>query len=812
MAVNEGTCSRLPAVELESVDSLSDSTSGDIIQTIIDRPIRLWFYPTFWARSALVVLSIILLALSTSFCIAQWLRTELVVYTECESKSSKQIWEDAYQRSLSDDGESVITVESQYGHHADDDCWGSDPLVIKESKLWESNEYGHQWTLSVDGKWILFGLISLSLFCLTTYAIIMLIADIRAASMGILHEKSVSYREYVRSQQLSIGTALASIPHKMSVRNQWSRLMAYCTVTYSQYLKHDTTGWIILKFLGEIFEFTIQSISILIYNGYDPFHPDDTPLAEKPHSIIAFAAVLSLNCLGSGSLWICYVLFPVHCKGIEFSRCLFYVDRCSDLLYALFPFYVILSDDSNTNTGCFELLGQLNLDSTPSFLSAFIPLLILSVKCIVLTISSMNTMRDQYFEQWIQSQSPFSVSTASSHSASRGGISGSAVQSYSVLFVAVALIGYGVTIIVLVLDHLETAEFHCGSFSESMLWRNGSLNITDAEFDALQQNPELFVWDHCRYTVYPFTNDPLYRCQCRMFDLNFNPDAALRTTAEQRLERFNLTQPKIVEGLMSHWKMLQKLRLDGNEGMRSEVKMSFTEEMVTGKHMKAFRWTVLEIESFPNGTTWNQLEFLYIRDTLAMDHNFWNQLRQLHSLRYLALYQSGVTEMPTTICSLTHLEILLVQAELQVDSVPDCLDQLRSLKVLILDAMPFVTSVPLSALTLPHLKTFSAFRNDLSWHSLLDHNLPADIDRNDTESVGEWLNENFIFRDDADYYLSLNPICFENVSFLSPRISEFMNKACDYPIGLDHPKIRETICWYVLCTLQCTPIALLRSL
>merc|ERR1719356_2224667 len=132
MAVNEGTCSRLPAVELESVDSLSDSTSGDIIQTVIDRPIRLWFYPTFWARSALVVLSIILLALSTSFCIAQWLRTELVVYSECESKSSKQIWEDAYQRSLSDDGESVITVESQYGHHADDDCWGSDPLVIKE--------------------------------------------------------------------------------------------------------------------------------------------------------------------------------------------------------------------------------------------------------------------------------------------------------------------------------------------------------------------------------------------------------------------------------------------------------------------------------------------------------------------------------------------------------------------------------------------------------------------------------------------------------------------------------------------------------
>ena len=103
----------------------------------------------------------------------------------------------------------------------------------------------------------------------------------------------------------------------------------------------DTTGFIVTKFTSEITEFTVQSIALLIYNGFNPFDPNnenDVYLAEKPGAIAVFALILSMNMFGSGFLWSLYTLFPAKIYGLVFKRAMFFVDKMRYSMYPIFKF------------------------------------------------------------------------------------------------------------------------------------------------------------------------------------------------------------------------------------------------------------------------------------------------------------------------------------------------------------------------------------------------------------------------------------------------------------------------------------------
>jgi len=122
---------------------------------------------------------------------------------------------------------------------------------------------------------------------------------------------------------------------------------------------------------------------------------------------------------------------------------------------------------------------------------------------------------------------------------------------------------------------------------------------------------------------------------------------------------------------------------------------------------------------------------------------------------------------------------------------------------------------PLSLLSLPQLKIFSLSRNYISFDSLLDSNLPSNINRSDTNAVMEWLDEHFIFSNETEYSLLLNPICYENVSWLSPKVTEFLQSSCEFPIYISALSLAETsLCTaYILgngnCDIWCDEVSLL---
>ena len=385
------------------------------------------------------------------------------------------------------------------------------------------------------------------------------------------------------------------------------------------------------------------------------------------------------------------------------------------------------------------------------------------------------------------------------------------LKQLTVSMIAALFMIYGITLLCVAVEHFRISHAHCHSVTEGMFNINGSTlrPPSDSEMKTLSSNPELFVWDQCLYKVYPFTNDEEHRCQCRVFVIDWESD--LQSTASEREEYFNLTQETIMEGVLAHWSMLEKLKTSYFEESSVESNFSWTAS-VSNVHLKAVEWHNLKIQTIHRDVfmIWNQLEYFRIQNTFKMPA-FPDSFGGLNKLRYLELDQSGIPELPLSICDLTNLEVVWVLGEGGITELPQCMDQLRNLRLLLVDIC-YVPSFPLPLLSLPNLVGFSMYQNNLYWDSLLDGNVPPDIDRNDTDSVAEWLDENFIFLDQNEtvYFLYGNPICSENVSFLTPNISAFMDRACaDQDVSTEIVFCSPWLLGNGVCNDECADVSLL---
>eukprot|EP01083_Nonionella_stella_P098034 275595_1 len=304
--------------------------------------------PLLCSRVLALILTLILLIVSLTYCVAQGCEVELDLLTECPPpvKTREEIWKHYEERSLQSDTPGKLTSETQHGA-AKDSCWSTKSFDLNIDALFYSNSYKHQWKQNMmDAKMIVFGLMSLYCVAILVYNIVSIVSDVIDVNKNTLHTKSQLYEDRLRQQP---GGNVQSTPQTNRIQgnatkeslvlNHFRKLKKW----YDEHLAMDTTGWIIVMFLHECMEIVLQSISLLMYNGYyvlDPNSEKDIYLANKQEYIVAFASILAFNCFGSGVCWLSYSLAHRKCHGLLFKFSIFFVDQFSDLFYTVFPFLI----------------------------------------------------------------------------------------------------------------------------------------------------------------------------------------------------------------------------------------------------------------------------------------------------------------------------------------------------------------------------------------------------------------------------------------------------------------------------------------
>ena len=276
-----------------------------------------------WTRIIALIFTIFLFLLALSFTVAQLVETSLDIVSRCpEPKSLEEIWAHNLQKAEVDgDGVVQINVAAQKGWHIDP-CWNRIHLQFNDG-MWRANLVIHDIVFRSDWGFYLFAASSLFLLSVVVYNAFTIITDINSALRGTLHQKAQAAQPLVggagAAQQISF---IHSI--KSTIKSRFGKMFLL-----------DTTGWILVKFLTEIVEFTIQSKALFEYNGYSWTDPDGAYTAKKPDAIISFAVIIAFNCFGSGLMWSLYALFPGTCHGLIFQRIIFFVDKVCSLLLVL---------------------------------------------------------------------------------------------------------------------------------------------------------------------------------------------------------------------------------------------------------------------------------------------------------------------------------------------------------------------------------------------------------------------------------------------------------------------------------------------
>jgi len=278
--------------------------------------------------------------------------------------------------------------------------------------------------------------------------------------------------------------------------------------------------------------------------------------------------------------------------------------------------------------------------------------------------------------------------------------------------------------------------------------------------------------DQCRYKVYPFTNDERYRCQCRVFVIDWDED--LESTPDERADYFNLTQPMIMEGVMSHWTMLEKLKTTGDGGDSTAVHS--VDSWSNIPHLKAFEWNDALVSNAEYGVIqWPALEYLSIGFTLfltQMPMDFGSS----PYLKYLSFSGMYLEEIPDAICSLDKLSIIHIEFE-EISVIPHCIGTMTQLKAIWIDNCILLKYIPMAIFNLPNLLELSLYRGNISFSSLIEYNVPDDI-KNDTQAVNQWFDDNFHFESNhTDYWLFRQPINDMNITELPLSLQTFLTTA-----------------------------------
>eukprot|EP01083_Nonionella_stella_P094719 265838_1 len=782
----------------------------------------------FCSRISTSILAILLLGVSTAYCIGQTCRTELDLITPCnEPKTRKEIWEHSAEISLKSADPGAMTPETYYGW-TDDSCWTTKRSEINERTLWYSNKYTYQWVQQpINVKMVLFALTSLYCALIIAYTVKETLEDIICIHRNILHKKSSLYIYQGMHNNTN------RISHTAGAKGEgiWLNCFRNMRAWYKANAAADTSFWIAMMFANEFIEILLQSQALLLYNGYhlfDPNHQNDIYLANKPEFIITFAVILAFNCFGSALCWLLYALVPGKCRGLTFKLALFYVDEISDLFYATFPFVIIFGDTYNqTPDDIWIAMAQLHITSDLSFVAAFIPLLLLCNKCLFISINSIRKMRDQYYNHWqfIQSVRSQCDSTVIAYQAqlrghktqtsfmnginqkeiydSKGNIqlnvrsdsrtikrdNMNRIKKAALVFLSCAYVVIGILVLFYTITYIKESQAHCAQIDESRYFtKDGTFrnNTIDAlERGLFKRNPELFLWNQCLYQVYPFAAKDEHKCQCRVFVIEWRSDhvySKLRSTGQDRHRHLNLTQAQLLDGIIRNWYMLEKFSTQGAEGDISSTELYvFGSDMYNKRKMKAFSWISIPVQGMYEGiSAWSDLEYFHIQNTNNIQ-SLPSDFVELRSLKFFRSTLGGLVGFPKQLCALTALRILQIEWDV-IPSVPHCVaEKLRHLQHFLLNGCVGLSTLPISLFALPHLLELSLWHQSVAFEDVLSFN---NITNTSKQSLEIYFERNFEWNEDATYYLSLNPICDnQNRSELPTKLQTFLNRfdTCNYP-------------------------------
>eukprot|EP01084_Bolivina_argentea_P182215 314615_1 len=734
--------------------------------------------PLFLSRFLTILYSLILLALSTVYCLAQLLDVELDLITECKSKTRQEIWKHSYNASWKYPYQS-LAEEIQYGY-TQDECWTTKKYEINTERLWYGNYYKVRWNMDGMTRSVLLGFVVVYCAVVILYSLYSMSTDIWYATKNKLHEQSQLFRVQIANSSKTESSTLSTYI---------SKLTAYFAV--------DTIGWILLMFFNEILEIILQSQALLLYNGYNIFDPNnerDVYLAIKPELIVFFAASISFNCFVCGILWILYFTAPKCCYGLTFSLCIFFFDQFTDIIYSLFPLFTVVYDDYNTNRNVTVLLGQLNMDSTLTFVATFVPLFFLCNKCLLMLISSSKQLRNKYYNEWKLVQilhdtdnkkdklHGYKIDIKSAEIYDSNGKMTASITSdkksnhkcskkvVALATISVLYIFYGIFLSIFVNDYINDSKTYCNAVKESKYFTNKTFmfnNMSTTELNILKQNPELFLWDNCLYKVYPFSTNSKkqFNCQCRVMVINDWRN--LNSSVYDRHKYFNLTQQIILNGMFENWFMLEKFRSVYSEERDLSNTYYISNGIYSATIMRAFEIIFTKVASLETGISrWKNLEYFKLEDVKEITF-LPSDFHKLKTLKYLSLIQTGLTSFSSQICNLKKLEILQFQWN-TIESIPHCISELTLLKQLLVDATFTLSKIPLSIFNLPMLYDLSLFKGDISVESLLAYNMQNNVST-DVHELDLWFNNTFYWNTNnaTNYWLQVNPIC-DNVTLTVP--------------------------------------------
>lgn len=265
---------------LMSMDTLQSMSIRNLMETNpIFRKRALSIVINVVSRTLTLGMNVLLVILSTAFCLAQLLEVHLKLYNECEPKTLEEIYHHSYLAGLQDNGSVIINDESQWGR-TEDACYTTRSFQENTDQLWHSNFYEHEWNVHIDYKVVLFGITAVYSLCVLVYNSINLVRDIYHLKKNTVH-------------------TLAN--HQNQEMRPWSKF----TNWLNDFLETENTRWVLRCVLLEFAEFGVALTSMLLYNGYnwnDPENEHGVYLAEKPQFIKLFAAGLAANLLGSAFL------------------------------------------------------------------------------------------------------------------------------------------------------------------------------------------------------------------------------------------------------------------------------------------------------------------------------------------------------------------------------------------------------------------------------------------------------------------------------------------------------------------------------
>eukprot|EP01084_Bolivina_argentea_P093119 167505_1 len=729
----------------------------------------------FWTRCFTFILSLILLTLSISYCISEISETKLNLIKHCVPKTNSQIWQHSYESTLKhNNNQDIMTRESQYGHSSDS-CWTNKQYEINSDQLWYSNKHMNEWKQSIvyNYKFCLFSFIAVYALIIIFYNIITLIMDLIYILKGTIHEKSIEYK-------------LTTKRNLIQKQKRINMCESFFNKYYLRYVGADTTAWIIKQFITEIISISIQFQALLLYNGYHMFdlnNTDNIYIAIKSEYIILLTIVIAFNCFMDGFLWLFYAFTPKYCKGALFQSLLFFIDNISYLLYILFPFVVVLTDEYNTHTHNIRvLLGELNINSILIFISIFIPLLLLCNQCLFMLINSINQLRNKYYYSWKSTQDEnvltlqTTIQRKSSWIESNHDRKCQKYNQFIILLISIFYITFSICLLVFVTQYINNSKKYCNCIKEQNYFLDSDhstiyLTLSNEEKQTLQQNPELFVWDSCIYKVYPFINDNKYKCQCRVFVIDWNSD--IISTPNQRLN-FNITQQQILNSMLTHWHMLQKFKTSGDIDINNH-NFIFKSSMFNALYMTAFEWNDKHFHIIENGISkWSNLQYLKLESNgiTKLPNDFY----KLNQMRYLIFIQTGLTHFDEQICNLTQLLLLEMQREFKIETIPHCISNLKLLNALFIDSSYELINIPLSIFNLPNVFELSFYNGNINYNNLLSYNLPNNISINNTYAINKYFDDTFYWNNNTNYWLVFNPICnnINNIS-LPIKLQSFMN-------------------------------------